>query len=89
MKTTVDVDRELADQAAEILGTKSLKDTVNAALFQVLRTEGLRELAEAVRNGTLSVPTPEEYRKLREPKLAVGALDEVSLEPRSGRRHPA
>lgn len=89
MKTTVDVDRELADQAAEILGTKSLKDTVNAALFQVLRTEGLRELAEAVRNGTLAVPTPEEYRRLREPKLPVDALDDVSLEPGSVRRYRA
>jgi Arc/MetJ family transcription regulator len=89
MKTTVDVDRALADEAAEILGTKSLKDTINVALFQVLRTEGLRELAEAVRNGTLAVPTPEEYRKLREPRLPVGALDAVSLVPKSGRHRSA
>lgn len=89
MKTTVDVDRTLADEAAEILGTKSLKDTVNAALFQVVRAKGLRELAEAVRNGTLSVPTPEEYRNLREPKLPIGALDDASLEPHPKRRRPA
>ncbi len=89
MKTTVDVDRELADEAAEILGTGSLKDTVNAALFHVVRTEGLRELADAVRNGTLSVPTPEEYRKLREPKLPVGALDDLDLQPKPQRRRPA
>jgi len=87
VKTTVDVDRDLADEAAEILGTKSLKDTVNAALFQVVRARGLRDLAEAVRNGTLSVPTPEEYRQLREPKLPVGSLDDLSLKPR--RRRPA
>lgn len=89
MKTTVDVDRELADEAAEILGTKSLKETVNAALFQVVRAQGLRELAEAVRNGTLSVPTPEEYRKLREPKLPIGALDGLSVELHPKRRRPA
>lgn len=88
MKTTVDVDRQLADEAAEILGTRSLKDTVNAALFQVVRTQGLRELAEAVRNGTLSVPTPEEYRKLREPKLPIGALDGLDARPKR-RRRPA
>lgn len=88
MKTTVDVDRELADEAAEVLGTKSLKDTINAALFQVLRTKGLRELAEAVRNGTLSVPTPEEYRELRKPKLPIGALDAADFEPKSVRRRP-
>jgi len=87
MKTTVDVDRELANEAAEILGTRSLKETVNAALFQVVRTEGLRELAEAVRNGTLSVPTPEEYRELRRPQLSTGAIDDLVVEPE--RRRPA
>jgi hypothetical protein len=84
MKTTVDVDRELAGEAAEILGTKSLKDTVNRALREVVAAELRRRLAERVRNGTLSVPTPEEYRKLREPKLPVGALDDLG--PQSARR---
>ena len=89
MKTTVDVDRALADEAAEILGTKSLKDTVNRSLLEVVRSERLRELAEAVRSGTLSVPTPEEYRELREPKLPVGALDSFFGEQKAGRRRSA
>ena len=73
MKTTVDVDRELAAEAAEILCTKSLKDTVNGALREVVNAELRRQLAEQIRNGTLPVPTEEEYRKLREPKVPIGA----------------
>ena len=87
MKTTVDVDRQLADEAAEILGTKSLKDTVNGALREVVAAELRRRLAESVRNGTLSVPTPEEYRKVREPKLPVGALDDLVPQSARRRRH--
>ena len=74
MKTTVDVDRELADEAAEILGTKSLKDTVNGALREVVNAELRRQLAGRIRAGTLPVPTQEEYDELRRPKLPVGAL---------------
>jgi hypothetical protein len=76
MKTTVDVDRELADEAAEILGTKSLKDTVNGALREVVNAELRRQLADRIRAGTLPVPTQEEYDELRRPKLPVGALDD-------------
>lgn len=76
MKTTVDVDRKLADEAAEILGTKSLKDTVNGALREVVRQQLLRALAQEVREGTLPVPTPEELAALRAPKLPVGALED-------------
>ncbi len=69
MKTTVDVDRELAGEAAEILGTKSLKDTVNGALREVIRAEGRRELAEAILAGMLAVPTPEEATRAKLPKV--------------------
>ena len=65
MKTTIDVDREVADEAAEILGTKTLKDTVNAALNEVVGKELRRQLAESVRDGTLPVPTLEELARLR------------------------
>jgi Arc/MetJ family transcription regulator len=74
MKTTIDVDRELADEVAEILGTETLKDTVNAALSEVRRAELRRRLAARVRNGTLPVPTIAELREMRAPKLPVGAL---------------
>jgi len=74
VKTTIDVDRDLADEVAEILGTTTLKDTVNLALEEVRRAELRRRLAERVRSGTLPVPTKEELRRMRAPKLPVGSL---------------
>jgi hypothetical protein len=82
VKTTIDVDREAAEEAAEVLGTKSLKATVNAALREVVRTQRRLELARKVRAGTLSVPTPEELAELRAPKLPVGALEGLDREDR-------
>ncbi len=74
MKTTVDVDRELADEAAEILGTRSLKETVNGALYEVVAAKRRKELADSIRDGTLSVPTPEEVERSKAPKVPIGAL---------------
>jgi len=74
VKTSIDIDRELADEVAEILGTETLKDTVHEALLETRRAESRRRLAERVRTGTLPVPTREELRRMRAPKLPVGAL---------------
>jgi Arc/MetJ family transcription regulator len=74
MKTTVDVDTEAAEQAARILGTRSLKDTVNAALREVLAAERRRRLAARLRTGKLPVPTPEELARLRAPRIKPGTL---------------
>jgi Arc/MetJ family transcription regulator len=75
MKTTIDVDRATATEAAGVLGTATLKDTVNAALLEVVKAQKRRELAQAIRNGTLSVPTAEELDELRAPQVPIGALD--------------
>ncbi len=75
MKTTVDVDRELAAEASAILGTRSLKDTVNGALREVIRAEGRREFAEAILAGRRSIPTPEEVALSKAPRIPVEALD--------------
>jgi hypothetical protein len=77
MKTTVDVDRAAAAEAAAVLGTTTLKETVNAALAEVVRTARRLELAEQVRNGTLPVPTLEELEELRAPQVPIGALDDL------------
>ncbi len=74
MKTTIDVDRQLADEVAAMLGTETLKDTVNAALAEVRRAELRRRLAARVRSGTLPVPTIAELRRMRAPTVPVGAL---------------
>lgn len=80
MKTTIDVDREVADEAAEVLGTRSLKETVNAALRHVTAAAHRRRLAERIRAGGVPVPTPAELARLRTPKVPKGLL-----RPGSGR----
>ena len=77
MKTTIDVDRELAARVADILGTKSLRETIDAALKEVVAAFHRNRLAESILDGTLSVPTPEELARLRAPKLPVGLLDDT------------
>lgn len=82
MKTTVDVDKALAAEAAEILGTPTLKATVNQALREVVDAELRHRLAARVRSGTLPVPTLAELARSKAPKLPIGALS-----PRPERPH--
>jgi len=42
--TAVDVDDESLDRAREILGTKTKKDTINAALREVIRSQAAVDL---------------------------------------------
>jgi len=44
VKTSVDVDRDVAAQAAAILGTSSLKDTIHASLLEVVNARRRLEL---------------------------------------------
>jgi Arc/MetJ family transcription regulator len=44
-RTTMLLDTELMDEAAEILGTEKATDTVRASLMQTVRREHLRNLA--------------------------------------------
>jgi Arc/MetJ family transcription regulator len=79
MKTSVDIDREAAAEAAAVLGTTTLKDTVDAALREVVKAELRRQLAEEILAGTHTVPTIEELAELRAPKVPVGTLDDDAL----------
>lgn len=49
-KTSVDVDKDIAREAAEVLGTSTLRDTINEALLEVVRArrrvEALQLLAD-------------------------------------------
>jgi Arc/MetJ family transcription regulator len=74
MRTTIDVDRRAAEEAAKVLQTDSLKDTVNAALFEVLATARRRRLAGRIRAGTLTAPTATELARLRAPRVPTGVL---------------
>lgn len=50
-KTTIEVDEALLAKAQDILGTRGLKDTVDKALTQVIRTRLRRQLAEQLESG--------------------------------------
>ena len=45
-KTSVIVDRDIARQAAEILGTTSLRDTIDASLREVVLAQRRLELVD-------------------------------------------
>ena len=43
-KTSVEVDREIADQAALIVGTSTLRDTIHASLLEIVNAKRRLEL---------------------------------------------
>lgn len=45
-KTSVEIDRDIATEAAAVLGTVTLKDTINAALLEVVQARRRLELIE-------------------------------------------
>lgn len=63
------IDREKVDRAREILGSKTIAETVDLALDEVINLERRRRLIERIRRSKTGGigPTPEELRRLREP----------------------
>ena len=47
-KTSVDVDEHLLDQVREVLGTSSMKETIDGALREVMRGEARRREIRAL-----------------------------------------
>jgi hypothetical protein len=66
-KTSLTIDRGKVERAKRILGTKTMAETVDAALEQVVDVEARVRLFERiVRDGGIG-PSPEELHRLREP----------------------
>jgi len=65
------IDRGKAAQAKKILGTRTLADTVDQALDEVIRLAARRRLMERIRRDGGLGPTPDELRRLRAPRGAV------------------
>lgn len=64
MKTTVEMDEHLLEQARRILGKNTIKDTVEESLQRVVRQRALQELADSF--GTFDIDlTPEKLRRMR------------------------
>ena len=43
-KTSVEIDRDIADQAASILGTSSLRDTIHESMLEIVNAKRRLEL---------------------------------------------
>jgi Arc/MetJ family transcription regulator len=64
-KTLVDLDEELLAETQEILGTSTKKDTINAAMREVVRRAAARKLIELGHAGA--------YADLLDPEIAERA----------------
>jgi Arc/MetJ family transcription regulator len=66
-KTSLAIDREKVARVKEILGTRTLAETVDAALDDVIKFDARRRLMERiVRDGGIG-PSPQELHRLRQP----------------------
>lgn len=50
-RTTIEIDDGLVEEAREVLGTRGLRDTVEAALTEAVRAARRRRLAERLVTG--------------------------------------
>ena len=66
-KTSLAIDREKADAAAAVLGTKTLTATIDAALSEVVGMERRRRLMARIRRDGGIGPSDDELRRLRTP----------------------
>jgi Arc/MetJ family transcription regulator len=66
-KTSMVIDRKKAAEAQKILSTKTLAETVDRSLDEVIRLDARRRLMRRIeREGGIG-PSPEELRRLRTP----------------------
>ena len=64
MKTTIEIDQQLLRQAQKMLGTDTIKGTVEASLRTVIQRSQLKKLADAL--GTIPLDlTPGQLRTQR------------------------
>lgn len=53
-KTSVEVDMAKLDRAKEILGTDTLRDTIDAAFREVIRIDSVRRLVDLAEQGAFA-----------------------------------
>lgn len=63
------IDRAKLERVRKVLGTRTMAETVDAALDEVINLERRRRLMKRIRESPTGGigPTPDELRKLREP----------------------
>jgi hypothetical protein len=67
-KTSLVIDRQKLADAREILGTRTLAETVDAALDEVIALAARRRLMQRIRRDGGIGPSPAELRRLRQPR---------------------
>lgn len=67
-KTSLAINREKANEVREILGTKTLAATVDAAFDEVIALEARRRVMDRIRRDGGIGPSPDELRRLRRPR---------------------
>lgn len=67
-KTTVEIDMGELQRAQQALGTRGIRETIDAALRDVNRRSALREAAEHVRAGHLHAPDADVWATWRAPR---------------------
>lgn len=65
MRRTVVIDDKLLEEARRVLGTKGVRDTVEAGLKETVRRSRLEELRRSLGKVDLDL-TPEELARLRD-----------------------
>jgi hypothetical protein len=68
-KTSLVIDRAKVERVKEILGTKTITETVDAALDDVINHSARMQLLERIKREGGIGPGPEELRRLREPRM--------------------
>jgi len=64
VKTSIEIDEKVLEQARKILGTDTIRETVNESLRLVVRQRQLQEVVDMF--GTLDMDlTPQKLRKMR------------------------
>jgi hypothetical protein len=68
-KTSLVIDREKVERVQKILGTRTLAETVDAALEDVINHDRRMRIMERIRRDGGIGPSPEEVRRLRAPRM--------------------
>lgn len=78
MKTSIEIDKKLASEAAEILGTATLRATIDSALREVIRARLRHEFANALRAGTLVLPSVADVDRSKTPRISGSDRTDMS-----------
>ena len=65
-RTTVELDMRKVRRVQKMLGTKTMRETIDKALHEVERHEALRRGADVLRKGGLNIVRPDDLPKLRQ-----------------------